>query len=103
MGDCGLRIGTVSEVNESSRQARVRFPDVDIISGWLRVIKTPPFIPAANVTQKTESTSGGSGESSFASHSHELVILPWFPKVGDAVLCLYDTSFNGDGYVIGGM
>ena len=49
-----LRIGTVTAVNEAKRQVRVQFPDVKIVSGWLKVIKSPPYIPKKGVQQRTE-------------------------------------------------
>lgn len=92
-----LRIGTVSNVNYSNRTVRVRFADVNIISGWLKVLKNSPFIgndePPEDI-YKTEKEGG---------HFHKLNICPWFPAVGDVVLCLYNPGFNEDGFVIGGL
>lgn len=88
-----LRIGTVSDV--SGRTVRVHFEDVDIISGWLPVVYRPPYIP------RTGTTSGGSGEASFASHSHEISVSDWIPSVGEKVLCIYGDGFSADGYVLG--
>lgn len=71
-----VRIGTVSDRNASTNKVRVNFPEDDMVSDWLPIVKRKP-------------TSG--------------TITDWFPKVGDMVLCIYDTSFNGQGYVIGGL
>ena len=101
--DGTIRVGTVTDIKEAERQVRVHFPDVDIVSGWLKVIKNAPFIPDHDVDQKTEATSGGTGEASFASHTHNLIIKPWLPKIGETVLCVYDSGFNADGYVLGAM
>ncbi len=98
-----VRIGTISDINESDRTVRVHFPDIDIVSGWLKVIKSAPFIPGRHTQQKTEEQSGGSGDEAFESHSHSVIIKPWLPDIGDTVLCLFDGTFNGDGYVIGGL
>lgn len=46
---------------------------------------------------------GGSGDASFASHKHDLIIKPWMPKVNDQVLVLYLPVFNGDGFILGGI
>lgn len=73
-----LRVGTVSDRNASANKLRVYFPEDDIVSDWLPILKHKP-----------SSTSG--------------VITDWFPKVGDVVLCIYDTSFNGQGFVLGGL
>lgn len=93
----GVRIGTVTDVDARGMQVRVHFPDVDIVSGWLKVLKRNPLISA------TGTTSGGSDEDSFASHSHSVNLGHWMPSIGDAVLCLYMSGFNADGIVIGGL
>ncbi len=96
MGDT-IRIGKVSAVNPGERLVRVQFSDVGITSGWLKVLRSPPFIgndePPKDVC-KTEKE---------AEHFHKLTIIPWFPTVGEVVLCLYNPGFNEDGYVIGGL
>ena len=89
-----LRIGKVSDANEEKRTVRVFFEDVGIMSGWLKVLKNSPFIPAKNEPQKTEMAS---------LHEHEIKISPWFPDIGEKVLCIYDSGFNADGYVLGGI
>ena len=50
-----------------------------------------------------KTVSGGSGDASFASHKHDLIIKPWMPKVNDQVLVLYLPVFNGDGFILGGI
>nr|DAY55163.1 MAG TPA: type VI secretion protein [Caudoviricetes sp.] len=89
-----IRIGQVSEVNESEHMVRVHFADVDIVSGWLKVIRSPPFIPKKGVAQETETAD---------LHKHEIKIAPWFPDIGDTVLCIYNPGFNEDGYVMGAL
>ena len=98
-----VRKGKVSSVNEETREVRVYFPDDDFMSGWLKVLKASPFIPSKDSVQRTEATSGGSGDASFASHSHNVTIAPWLPSVDDIVICIYETGFNGDGYVLGAL
>ena len=99
-----LRVGKVSDSNYGDRTVRVYFPDVDIMSGWLKVVKSPPFIPERHVTQKTESASYASEEAeAFKAHTHQVIIKPWFPEIGDNVLCIFDHGFNADGYVLGGL
>ena len=96
--ESGIRIGIVSDVKAPF--VRVYFKSDDMMSGWLKVINYSPIIP----TQKTDTASGGSGEAAFAEHSHGITIEAWMPNVGDTVLCLYDnTTFNGDGYVLGAL
>lgn len=99
----GIRIGKIQSVNKETRQVRVYFEDLQMMSGWLKVLKNPPFIPAQGVEQKTESTSGCSGDSSFDSHYHSIQISPWLPSVNDIVLCIYNAEFNSDGYVLGAL
>lgn len=101
-----VRTGRVSSVNAGTRTARVTFEDKGqspLVSGELKVIKNPPFIPAKGAAQRTESESGGSGEAAFADHSHAVKIAPWLPSPGDYVLCLYIPTNDGDGFVIGGI
>ena len=100
-----VRTGWVSSVNAADRTARVTFKDMGttFVSGPLKVIKNPPFIPAKDVVQETQTESGGSGDASFASHTHKVKISPWLPSPGDYVLCLYIPTNDGDGFVIGGI
>ena len=35
-----LRIGQVTDVDSSENAVRVHFPDVDIVSGWLKVVQS---------------------------------------------------------------
>lgn len=98
-----VRVGTVTDVNNAELKARVRFQDVGVTSDWLHVLRNQPFIPDYDVPQKTELTSGGAGESSYESHSHNLVIKPWMPKVNETVVALYLPIFNGDGFILGGV
>lgn len=98
-----LRIGHVQDINQVERTARVYFPGDRIMSGWLKVVKAFPFIPEKGTEQRTEVASGGSGYSAFAEHSHKLTITPWMPNINDTVLCVYDESFNGDGFILGAL
>ncbi|MBR2131389.1 MAG: hypothetical protein IJ955_02430 [Oscillospiraceae bacterium] len=98
-----VQVGTVTDVNNDKRIARVKFHDTGITSAWLRVLKNPPFIPTYDGPQRTEFESGGSGDSAFSSHKHDLVILPWMPKVNETVLVIYLPVRDGDGYIVGGI
>lgn len=100
-----VRVGTVSSVNKPERTAKVIFQDrcSTFVSGDLKVIKSPPFIPEKDVLQRTEYESGGSGEASFENHKHDLIITPWLPDIGETVLCLYLGCEGGDGFVLGGI
>ena len=98
-----VQVGTVTDVDNAKRMARVKFHDTGITSAWLRVLKNPPFIPDYDVPQRTEFESGGSGDSAFADHKHDLVLKPWMPKVNETVLAIYLPVKEGDGYVIGGI
>lgn len=72
-----LRIGKVHSVDEEKWCVRVFFEDTKIMSGWLKVVKSP-----------SKSSLGTELEA-------------WFPKVNDTVLCVYCEGFNSDGYVLG--
>ncbi len=103
MNEGTIRKGKVSSINAERREVRVYFPDDNFVSGWLKVLKNSPFIPSKDSEQRTEATSGGFGESSFASHSHKVTVAPWFPNIDDIVICIYEPGFNGDGYVLGAL
>lgn len=100
-----VRTGWVSSVNAADRTARVTFYDKGqpFVSGPLKVIQTPPFIPGKDVVQETEEQAGGSGEAAFEKHKHKVIISPWLPSPGDYVLCLYLPTEDGDGFVMGGI
>ncbi len=98
-----VRVGTVTDVNNAKHLARVKFQSEDMTSGWLYVLNNRPYIPGYDQMQQTESRSGGSGEASFAAHTHDLVIKQWMPKINDTVVCLYLPVFNADGFILGGI
>ncbi|MCH5195953.1 MAG: hypothetical protein J1F28_04530 [Oscillospiraceae bacterium] len=87
-----FRIGTVSDTDQKKQLVRVHFPDVNIVSGWLKIIKSPPSV----------SITFDSSEIPKA-YEPKIEITPWFPKVGETVLCAYNPGFNEDGYVLGVM
>lgn len=97
-----VRIGTVTDTNAGNRQARVKFQDTGITSGWLHVLASRPYIPGYETgTQRTEYEAGGSGDAAFESHKHDLKIAPWMPRVNATVLVLYLPVFNADGFILG--
>ena len=80
-----VRVGTVTDIDNAKRKARVKFQDCNMTSGWLYVLDTHPHIPAYDpAQQKTELQDG---------HQHDLTIKPWMPLVND----------TGDGFVLGGI
>ena len=99
-----VRTGWVSSVNVEERTARVIFEDKGetIVSGELKVLKNPPWIPEYYAPYRTEYEAGGSGYPQFESHKHDLIVKPWLPQKGEFVLCLYIPRDDGDGFVIGG-
>lgn len=100
-----IRTGWVSSVDIPERTARVIFKDKcdTFVSGPLKVLKNPPWIPEYYAPYRTEYESGGSGDAAFESHKHDLIIKPWLPEVGDFVLCIFIPNGDGDGFVIGGI
>jgi phage baseplate assembly protein gpV len=93
-----VRIGKVNAIDKEKRKVRVYFSDEGMLSDWLKVLKHSPFIP-----ETTEAASGGSGDASFASHSHNISTSLWMPDIDETVLCLYIPVFNGDGFVLGAL
>lgn len=96
-----VRVGKISSVDKENKTAKVTFHDKGTIfvSGDLMILQSPPFIPGKDVPQQTEETEGGSGETAFESHCHEIIISSWLPDVDDDVICLYFAT--GDGVILG--
>jgi len=104
-----VRFGSVSSVDAENRTARVAFADKPdkagrpLISAPLKVIQSPPFVPAQGAAQETQPKGGGSGTTAYEPHAHGLIIKPWLPHVGQFVLCIFLPNGEGDGFVIGGI
>ncbi len=92
-----IRIGKVSAVDEGDRLVRVRFPDINMTSGWLKVLDTTPSTRYGDAPQLSPRTDRED------LHYHNINFISWFPDVGDLVLCLYNSGFNEDGYVLGAL
>lgn len=74
-----VRVGIVTDVDKNDRRVRVRFPNLNMTSGWLYVLQSPPDVKIII----------------------DFTVTPWMPSVNDKVLCLYIPVFNGDGFVLG--
>lgn len=74
-----VRVGIVTDVDRDKRLVRVRFPNINMTSGWLYILKSPPEVHMV----------------------FEATVEPWLPSVNDKVLCIYLPVFNGDGFVLG--
>lgn len=121
-----FRIGTVTVVDVKKRAARVRFPDVDIISDWLPVLNHSSLITLAlksdgqswtvsekHASAERELNSGVeyikshpdeiSGKSPDIAHEITMKIYGWLPFIGQTVMCIYNDDFNGDGIIMGGL
>ena len=97
-----VRVGTVTDVDNTKRMARVKFQDTGHTSGWLSVLASRPYIPDYETKpQRTEFEAGGSGDSAFENHKHDLTIVPWMPRVNATVLTLFLPVFNADGFILG--
>ena len=80
-----VRIGKITDVKESDRTARAVFEDTGLVSGWLKVLASPPKVEVK--------TADG--------HTHDTEVKPWMPEVNDIVLVVYRDGFNEDGFVVG--
>lgn len=109
-----VRIGTVNSADYKKRLVRVYFTELGMMSGCLKVIKSPPFIVPDPLEEEVitgaykdetntgiPSCSGSCGAE--CPHRHDLRIVSWFPRIGEKVLCIYNAGFNEDGVVIGGI
>ncbi len=90
-----IRIGKVTDIKINSRQVRVHFPDVNIISGWLKI--------TCGSSAKVQYQTSSELTNTESEHTHNVVISPWLPEIGDTVLCIYNPGFNEDGFVLGGL
>lgn len=95
--DVNFRVGTVSAVDKPNWQVRVMFPDVGITSGWLKVLWNPSSTHYEDEPKDEPRTDRESGQ------YHKINFVGWFPEVGECVLCAYNSGFNEDGYVLGGL
>ncbi len=90
-----IRIGKVTDLKADSRQVRVHFPDVNVVSGWLKI--------ACGSSVKAQYQTNSELINTESEHAHNVVIPPWIPEIGDVVLCIYNPGFNEDGFVLGGL
>lgn len=99
--DGSVRKGVVTAVDLENFAVRVRFPAEDMTSGWLKVVRTVPIISPDDGKNRTDDKTMACETD--LTHCHDLNIKLWFPSVGETVLCIYESGFNADGYVIGGL
>ncbi len=105
--------GIVADVDAEKLRARVKFPETDMISGWLNVLQhrnmglsiTEDGGHGHDVTVVDTYTGGGSGTAkAVPGHSHaESVTTAWMPRVNDQVVVLYLPVDDGDGFILGGL
>jgi len=93
-----VRVGKVYAIDDENRKARVRFEDKDLTSAWLYVPKCHPFIHVVDHGRANQKTEVGYGPDA---HTHDVVVKPWMPNIGDSALCLFLPAFNADGYILG--
>lgn len=104
-----VRIGIVTDVNAVKRRVRVKFQDVNMISGWLYVLRRSggdvTVAPDGGHTHSIRDTyTGGGTASTIPNHNHSgTVTASWMPKINDTVLVLYLPVEQGDGFVLGGI
>lgn len=83
-----VRIGMVSSVNPDEMKARVQSPDINIVTGDLKILNRMPHIAIEIKDLPNQVT---------------LTAEPWIPNVGDWVLCIFLPGGDGDGFIIGGI
>lgn len=80
-----VRVGTVTDI--SGNRVRVKFPDLNMTSGWLYVLRNN-----GSVTIGTEQ-----------GHNHPATASRWMPKINDRVVVLFAPIDDGDAFVLGGL
>ena len=93
-----IRVGKVSDVNNTDLKARVFYPSMrNMVSDWLPVLQHPGSVNSAGSHSHTDSMGGGT--SSAGGHSHSKA--SWMPNVNDKVLVVMEYGFNSQGYIVG--
>lgn len=97
-----FRIGTVTDTNNTKHQARVKYQDTGITSGWLYVLQHPGTeLSISSVSGHTHVTDG-KGSSTNGEHSHSGTTGVWMPKINDTVLVAYlSPTGDSDGFILG--
>ncbi len=90
-----LRVGKVTKADIKKRLVKVHFEDVNIESGWLKVLDTTPSTHYEDDPKDVPRTD------TKQEHYHSMSFVSWFPKTGCLVLCVYNDGFNEDGFVVG--
>lgn len=108
-----VQVGFVSAVDTKKRMVRVKFPETDIISDWLRVLQhggtgvsvAPDGGHAHNAKVSDTYTGGGSATiEPVPDHDHQgSTTTVWLPKVNERVVVLYLPVADSDGFVLGGL
>lgn len=104
-----VQVGTVTALDTSKRMARVKFQATGIPSGWLSVLQhfgaDLSIRPDAQHTHSIVDTYTGGGSATIEpNHDHSnSTVTYWMPKVNDTVVVLYLPTFNGDGFILGGI
>ena len=110
-----VRIGKVSSINETAMTARVKFEEMGIVSGNLKIVSNTPEVTLEKQASEDNGASllSDSGESEEGGVTQIIQIIqcpgctikvePWKPKIGQWVLCLLIPKGDGDGFIIGGI
>lgn len=80
-----IQVGIVTAVDHQQHSCRVKFPETDLTSDWLRVLRQTPAVAVEAAED----------------HGHNATVSAWMPRVNDAVLVAYIPVFNSDGFVLG--
>lgn len=121
-----VRIGTIVDMDDGRRRARVKFTQQDFISDWLPIIHFPIwFIDDEHKTKRAshkhkveekwtdildsiggnltgaETKLDGSHFHDIIWEDHEIDRLEWFPDINNRVVCIFPTGSDTHGYVVG--
>jgi phage baseplate assembly protein gpV len=97
-----FRIGTVTDTNNTKHQARVKYQDTGITSGWLYVLQHPSAALSISSVSGHTHVTDGKGSSTNGEHSHSGTAGVWMPKINDTVLVAYlSPTGDADGFILG--
>lgn len=107
-----VQIGRVTAVNSANMQARVKFRNSGIVSGWLSVLQhTGAGVSVSPCEHKHDMEVTVSGTCSVdvtcekeEEHNHSgTTVTSWMPSINEPVLVLYLPTDNSDGVILGGV
>lgn len=113
-----IRVGTVSSYDKDTDTARIYFPDLQIVSGNLKVVRQP--VKEGSVSVELSGYAEINGRDTAGEYDENDVNIEgditieaddcavdlsegfaWIPEIGQTVICVFLEGGDGDGYILG--